>query len=48
MIFFYRIVIFFKKVKALAKNYRENNALKRVKKAAERIEKIIAKLNNRI
>jgi hypothetical protein len=48
MIFFYKVATFFKEVETLAKSYRENNALKRVKKAAERIEVITAKLNNGI
>jgi hypothetical protein len=48
MISFRRVVIFFKEVKALAKSYRENNALERIKKTAERIEVIAAKLNNGI
>jgi hypothetical protein len=48
MISFYKIVIFFKKVKALAKNYRENNASEYIKKMAERIKKAAAKLYNGI
>jgi hypothetical protein len=48
VILFYKVATFFKEVEALAKDYRENNALKRVKKTAKRIKIIIAKLNNGI